>query len=64
MILGSVWKHQRTIYSCEGIKSCDFGPNAGLGIFLTDMNVITRKKYAVRFSIRPLQFCLETHEDL
>ena len=37
MILGNVWKHQRTIYSCEGIKSCDFGPNAGLGIFLTDM---------------------------
>ncbi len=37
MILDSVWKHQRTIYSCYGIKSCDFGPNQGLGIFITDM---------------------------
>ena len=37
MILGSVWKHQRTINSCYGVKFCDFGPNRGLGIFITDM---------------------------
>ena len=39
MILDSVWKHQRTIHSCYGIKSCDFGPNRGLGIFITDMSI-------------------------
>ena len=38
MILDSIWKHQRTIHSCYGIKSCDFGPNRGLGIFITDMS--------------------------
>ena len=48
MILGSVWKHQRTINSCYGVKFCDFGPNQGLGIFITDMDT---KYYERKFEL-------------
>ena len=48
MILGSVWKHQRTINSCYGVKFCDFGPNRGLGIFITDMIILVFSLYRER----------------
>ena len=36
---------------------------AGCNLYQSKLNVITRKKYALYFLIRPLDFSLETRED-
>ena len=51
MILGIVLNHQRIIYSCYGVNMCDFGPNRGLGIFITDMTIISKAHSRLVFGI-------------